>query len=209
MLPRLDRADSQLRPLACERALHTADGSARWTAGACPWPKGAAQSALLRRLRLAEGTCVFAAVYGPRAVPPRREQADRAVVEVVVAPAAATRGLAPRSTSSCVSSAVRAVLLAGLHPRTGVTVTLQARATECSPVQVLTCVRSWCTRTGPLWRRLSMPWLPLPWTHAFLWQGSLVRAQVSCSCVCTASSCAFPRSAQRPSLLPCCPAAQC
>ena len=70
---------------------------------------------------------MLAAVYGPRAVPPRREQADRAVVEVVVAPATATRGPALRSTSSCVASAVRAVLLVGLHPRTGVTVALQAR----------------------------------------------------------------------------------
>ena len=72
---------------------------------------------------------MLAAVYGPRAVPPRREQADRAVVEVAVTPATATRGPALRSTSSCVASAVRAILLAGLHPRTGVTVALQARCT--------------------------------------------------------------------------------
>ena len=135
-MPRLDgRADSQLRPLTCERALHTADGSARWTAGArlCPVP---AQSALLRCLTPhADNTCVLAAVYGPRAVPPRREQADRAVVEVVATPAAASRGAALRSTSSCVASAVRAVLLAGLHPRTGVTVALQARdaSHRCRP----------------------------------------------------------------------------
>ena len=75
---------------------------------------------------------MLAAVYGPRAVPPRREQADRAVIEVVVTPATtASRGVALRSTTvSCVASAVRAVLLAGLHPRTGVTVALQARCGE-------------------------------------------------------------------------------
>ncbi len=103
-----------------------------------PSARGPAQSARLRRVReRAEQTCVLAAVYGPRAVPPRREQADRAVVEVVVTPATANRGLAPRSTSSCVATAVRAVLLAGLHPRTGVTVALQARDVACR--RVCTC----------------------------------------------------------------------
>ena len=82
---------------------------------------------------------MLVAVYGPRAVPPRREQADRAVVEVAVTPATATRGPALRSTSSCVASAVRSVLLVGLHPRTGVTVALQARCTAGWEVRARSC----------------------------------------------------------------------
>jgi hypothetical protein len=112
-------------------------------------------------------------------VPPRREQADRAIVDVVVTPATASRALAPRSTSSCVASAVRAVLLAGLHPRTGVTVALQARgsthnrACACADAPRL---RSRCTKTVQRLRRLSMLQSPPPWMHAFRWQVSWVRA---------------------------------
>lgn len=103
------RADGRLalqaRPSLCKSAvLLNADGSSRWAA---------------------EGTAVLAAVYGPRAVPSRREQPGRAVLEVVVAPAAGLRGAADRASAADVAATLEAVLLSGLHPRSGVSVVLQ------------------------------------------------------------------------------------
>jgi ribonuclease PH len=71
---------------------------------------------------------VLAAAYGPRGLPPRREHAERATLEVVFAPASGVRAGSERSMSCCVRAALESVLLAGLHPRTGVSIVLQARA---------------------------------------------------------------------------------
>lgn len=51
--------------------LQRADGSAKWAQ---------------------ENTCVLAAVYGPRLAPPRKEDAERAVVEVVFKPRSGIQG---------------------------------------------------------------------------------------------------------------------
>ena len=60
------------RVITCERgALHRADGSARWTQ---------------------DSSSVLAAVYGPRQVQIRKEDAERAVVEVVFKPRSGFQG---------------------------------------------------------------------------------------------------------------------
>jgi hypothetical protein len=150
MLERADgRAPSQLRPLLCERALlHAADGGAKWTAGACsdtlvcvvwgelpPACADARARALLLRRRVAERTGVLAAAYGPRSLPPRREHAERATLDVALTPASGVAATHERSACCCVRAALQAVLLAGLHPRTGISIVLQARAAarRCFP----------------------------------------------------------------------------
>lgn len=56
----------------CELSLLTrADGSAKWTQ---------------------EGTCVVAAVYGPRQAQQRKEDAEKAVIEVVFKPRSGLQG---------------------------------------------------------------------------------------------------------------------
>jgi exosome complex component RRP46 len=66
------RTFNQLRLMVCELAvLGRADGSAKWTQG---------------------GSSVLAAVYGPRQALPRKEDAERAVVEVVFKPRSGIQG---------------------------------------------------------------------------------------------------------------------
>ena len=76
----------------------------------------------------AEHTSVLAAAFGPRSLPPRRECAERATLEVTVSPASGAATTAERAAGCCVRDALDSVLLAGLHPRTGISVSLQARA---------------------------------------------------------------------------------
>jgi hypothetical protein len=71
---------------------------------------------------------VLAAAYGPRGLPPRREHAERATLDVSLAPASGVAATHERSSCCCVRAALQAVFLAGLHPRTGISIVLQARA---------------------------------------------------------------------------------
>jgi hypothetical protein len=71
-LGQFDARSYPCRTLVCELSvLGRADGSAKWSQGQ---------------------TVVLAAVYGPRSAPPRREMADRAVVEVVFKPRSGLQG---------------------------------------------------------------------------------------------------------------------
>ncbi|GBF94102.1 exosome complex exonuclease [Raphidocelis subcapitata] len=99
------RLPTQLRPLLCERGLlQRADGSAKWVQG---------------------GSAVLAAVNGPAAAGPRREDAERAVVEVVFKPRNGPAGSCESELGEVLRGAVEGVLLASLHPRTAVTLVVQ------------------------------------------------------------------------------------
>ena len=107
MAERLDGRDNNtLRQLSMSRAgLHRADGSASWTQ---------------------EGTEVLACVYGPVEASARRENSEKAVVEVLYRPLAGMVGQAEREAEALVRRTVEASLLGALHPRTTVQVVLQA-----------------------------------------------------------------------------------
>ena len=60
-------------------------------------------------------------------MPPRREDPEHAVLDVVISPASGARGAPERSAAGCVAAALQPVLLDGLHPRTGISLMLQAR----------------------------------------------------------------------------------
>jgi exosome complex component RRP46 len=67
-----DRQSHQHRTLVCELSLlNRPDGSAKWSQ---------------------DGSSIAAAVYGPRLAPPRKEDAEKAVVEVVYKPRAGIQG---------------------------------------------------------------------------------------------------------------------
>ncbi|KAG2482386.1 hypothetical protein HYH03_018682 [Edaphochlamys debaryana] len=99
------RLPTQLRTLVCERAvLDRADGSAKWSA---------------------EGSCVLAAVYGPRQARIQREDAERAVVEVVYKPRAGLQGPEHKALEAEIRGVLEGVIPLGLHPRTSIMVVLQ------------------------------------------------------------------------------------
>ena len=108
MSERLDgRDENTLRQLSMTRAsLHRADGSASWTQ---------------------EGTEVLAGVYGPVEASARREDAEKAVVEVLFRPLSGLAGQAEREIEALVRRTVEVSLLSALHPRTTVQVVLQVR----------------------------------------------------------------------------------
>ncbi|KAG2429953.1 hypothetical protein HYH02_013904 [Chlamydomonas schloesseri] len=99
------RLPAQLRTLVCERAvLDRADGSAKWTQ---------------------EGSSVLAAVYGPRQAKLQKEDAERAVVEVVFKPRAGLQGHEDRSLELDIRGILEGVIPLGMFPRTSVMVVLQ------------------------------------------------------------------------------------
>ncbi|KAG2423446.1 hypothetical protein HXX76_015317 [Chlamydomonas incerta] len=99
------RLPAQLRTLVCERAvLDRADGSAKWTQ---------------------EGSSVLAAVYGPRQAKLQKEDAERAVVEVVFKPRAGLQGHEDRSLELEIRGILEGVIPLGMFPRTSVMVVLQ------------------------------------------------------------------------------------
>lgn len=89
------RAPNQLRQLICATGiLNKADGSARWAQGLafvnCMSPNVMLKAALT--LLLGE-TSVLAAVYGPHSVQGRRENAEKAIVEVIFKPKTGQPGI--------------------------------------------------------------------------------------------------------------------
>lgn len=93
------------RPLLCERSLlQRADGSAKWAQ---------------------EGSAVLAAVHGPVAAGPRKENPERAMVEVIFKPRTGLPSSKEHELEEVLRQTVEGVLLATLHPRTLVTVVVQ------------------------------------------------------------------------------------
>ena len=84
--------------------LNSADGSARW---------------------VQDGSAVLAAVHGPVAAGARRENAERAVVDVVLRPRAGPAGPREHEMAEVLRQTVEGALLAALHPRAAVTVAIQ------------------------------------------------------------------------------------
>ncbi|GIL57267.1 hypothetical protein Vafri_12516 [Volvox africanus] len=110
------RLPGQLRTLVCERSvLDRADGSARWTQ---------------------EGSSVLAAVYGPRQAKIQKEDAERAVVEVVYKPRSGPQGHLDRSLELEIRGILEGIIPLGMHPRTSIMVVLQILQEDGS---VLSC----------------------------------------------------------------------
>mmetsp|Transcript_33780 Transcript_33780/g.95602 ORF Transcript_33780/g.95602 Transcript_33780/m.95602 type:complete len:244 (-) Transcript_33780:179-910(-) len=99
------RGTHTLRQMGLDLAsLKQADGSAAWRQ---------------------EGTHVLAAVHGPIEAPPRKENSEAAVVEVVFRPLQYVPGEAEREKEQVIRQTVEAAILGALHPRTTVQVVLQ------------------------------------------------------------------------------------
>ncbi|KAK9840941.1 hypothetical protein WJX81_001421 [Elliptochloris bilobata] len=116
------RSAHQLRSMQCERGpLQRADGSARWCQG---------------------GSVVLAAVHGPRGTASRKEDPERAVVEIVFRPRSGLAGPAERLAEATVRRTVEGVLIAALHPRTAVTVVLQVLSEDGGLLACALCAAS-------------------------------------------------------------------
>ncbi|WIA20371.1 hypothetical protein OEZ85_004794 [Tetradesmus obliquus] len=110
------RLPSQMRPLLCERSvLSRADGSAKWAQ---------------------EGSAVLAAVHGPHQAGQRREDAERAVIEVLVKPRNGLAGPAEREAEEMLRQLLEQVLLTAHHPRTLILVVVQVLQADGSLLAV-------------------------------------------------------------------------
>lgn len=99
------RLASQMRPLLSERSvLQRADGSAKWAQ---------------------EGSAVLAAVHGPSQAGQRKEDAERAVIEVLVKPRNGLPGATERSCEEVLRQMLERVVLTAHHPRTLILVVVQ------------------------------------------------------------------------------------
>lgn len=99
------RSQLQIRQLESELGLLSrADGSARFSMGE---------------------TSVLVAVYGPADVKESKELYDRATVDVLVKPKSGLPGYHDKGLENAIHSAVVAVLLTQLHPRTCITIVVQ------------------------------------------------------------------------------------
>eukprot|EP00199_Chlamydomonas_sp_CCMP681_P005792 CAMPEP_0119105614 /NCGR_PEP_ID=MMETSP1180-20130426/3528_1 /TAXON_ID=3052 ORGANISM="Chlamydomonas cf sp, Strain CCMP681" /NCGR_SAMPLE_ID=MMETSP1180 /ASSEMBLY_ACC=CAM_ASM_000741 /LENGTH=262 /DNA_ID=CAMNT_0007090709 /DNA_START=32 /DNA_END=820 /DNA_ORIENTATION=- len=104
------REPTQLRTLALElSSLARADGSARWTQDS-------------------NGTSVIAAVYGPRQAAQRKENAEQAVIEIVMKPRSGMAGSREREYEAIIRQTLEGVVLTAQHPRTSIMVVLQVAA---------------------------------------------------------------------------------
>lgn len=116
-------ASAQLRPILCkQRLLSQPDGSASFSHGQ---------------------TSAMAAVYGPTEVRVAREQADRAVIEVVFKPKVGVGGCSARGTESVIRGVCESVILTSLHPHTAFTVVIQELHNEGS--MLACCVNAVCS----------------------------------------------------------------
>jgi exosome complex component RRP46 len=77
-----------------------------------------------------DGSAVLAAVHGPAAAGPRKENPERAAVEVVFKPRSGLPGSQEHEWEEILRQAVEGVLLASLHPRTLVTVVVQVLSAD-------------------------------------------------------------------------------
>eukprot|EP00243_Klebsormidium_subtile_P004092 TRINITY_DN17870_c0_g1_i1.p1 TRINITY_DN17870_c0_g1~~TRINITY_DN17870_c0_g1_i1.p1 ORF type:complete len:248 (+),score=28.67 TRINITY_DN17870_c0_g1_i1:295-1038(+) len=96
------RTFNQLRGMVCDRGLlHRADGSAKWSQ---------------------DGTSVLVGVYGPKNMPPKREDPEKAVLEVLWKPKSGIQGPEEREAEIILRRTLEAVVLAPLFPRAGISV---------------------------------------------------------------------------------------
>lgn len=99
------RTPNQMRPLVCSRGLlHRADGSARWSQ---------------------ENTIVVAAVYGPKAITGRRENAERAILEVTWKPKTGLAGNAEKEAEFVLRRTLEHVVFTAMHPNTAISIIIQ------------------------------------------------------------------------------------
>merc|ERR1712233_82836 len=104
------RKDLQIRSLFCERGLlERADGSAKWTQ---------------------DGTSVLVGVYGPKQTSLFLEDAEQAVVGVVYTPKSGRAGNRERLFEDILRQTIEGAVLAKLHPRTIISVTVQELADD-------------------------------------------------------------------------------
>jgi exosome complex component RRP46 len=104
--PRPDgRTGRMLRPMRCERGLlQRADGSARFSQ---------------------QRTAVLVAVFGPCEVKKRREELDRATLEVVVRPPAGPPGPREREMEAQLHGLFAPLIVRSLHPRSAISIVAQ------------------------------------------------------------------------------------
>lgn len=99
------RSAAMLRPMACERGvLRRADGSARYSH---------------------DLTSVLVAVYGPCEVKKRREELERATVEVIVRPPAGPPRAREREMEAQLHGLFAPLIVGALHPRTAISIVVQ------------------------------------------------------------------------------------
>ncbi|XP_002993020.2 exosome complex exonuclease RRP46 homolog [Selaginella moellendorffii] len=99
------RSADQIRPLACTTGLlHRAHGSARWSQ---------------------EKSIVLAAVYGPKAVSGKQENAERATVEVIWKAKAGLSGSSEKEAEVILRRTIEYIIMAAQHPNTGISVIVQ------------------------------------------------------------------------------------
>ncbi|KAG0557968.1 hypothetical protein KC19_11G169600 [Ceratodon purpureus] len=99
------RSASQLRPLQCSRGLLArAHGSATWSQ---------------------ESTRVMAAVYGPKPAAMRKENAERAVVEIIWRAKNGLPGSYEKEAEVVVRRSLEFIILTALHLNTAISVILQ------------------------------------------------------------------------------------
>lgn len=91
--------------MRCERGvLRRADGSARYSQ---------------------DLTSVLVAVYGPCEVKKRREELDRATIEVIVRPRAGVPGVRERELEASLQGLIEPLVVRTLHPRTAISIVAQ------------------------------------------------------------------------------------
>eukprot|EP01018_Ginkgo_biloba_P034734 Gb_12559 [translate_table: standard] len=99
------RSPNQVRPLACARGiLHRAHGSARWSQ---------------------DNTIVLAAVYGPKAASGRKENAERAILDVTWKPKTGQSGKTEKELEFLLTRTLDHIFLSTMHPNTSTSVILQ------------------------------------------------------------------------------------
>eukprot|EP00775_Hariotina_reticulata_P001352 gene1352-1693_t len=105
-----------ISPLLSERSvLSRADGSAKWAQ---------------------DGSVVLAAVHGPHQAGQRKEDAEKAVVEVVFNPRAGLPGSREREAEEVIRQLLEQVILLHQHPRTLILVVIQVLQADGSVLAV-------------------------------------------------------------------------
>ncbi|KAJ3326948.1 hypothetical protein HDU76_012485 [Blyttiomyces sp. JEL0837] len=106
------RSSYQIRPMAISLSpLHRADGSARFSF---------------------DKSSVLAAVFGPKEAKIKEEQMDRAFIDVKMKSLVGLTGTSERFTERVIRETLENVILATLHPRTTIQVTLQVMSEDGS-----------------------------------------------------------------------------